>query len=89
MAVTALQRPDFRTIGKFRARHLTALSGLFVQVLRPCQRAGLVRLGHVALDGTKVKANASKHGSCVVHDNVQGGVHVQVHVKVNVNVNAN
>ena len=61
MAVTALQRPDFRTIGKFRVRHLPALAGLFVQVLRLCQRAGLVRLGHVALDGTKVKANASKH----------------------------
>ena len=61
MAVTAMQRPDFRTIGKFRARHLTALGGLFLQVLRLCQRAGLVRLGHVALDGTKVKANASKH----------------------------
>ncbi len=61
MAVTAMQRPDFRTIGKFRVRHLSALSGLFVQVLRLCQRAGLVRLGHVALDGTKVKANASKH----------------------------
>jgi transposase len=61
MAVTALQRPDFRTIAKFRLRHLRALSGLFVQVLKLCQRAGLVSLGHVAVDGTKVKANASKH----------------------------
>jgi transposase len=61
MAVTAMQRPDFRTIAKFRLRHLDALSGLFVQVLRLCQRAGLVRLGHVSVDGTKVKANASKH----------------------------
>jgi transposase len=61
MAVTAMQRPDFRTIAKFRVRHLQALSGLFVQVLKLCQRAGLVRLGHVAVDGTKVKANASKH----------------------------
>lgn len=61
MAVTAMQKPDFRTINKFRLRHLDALGGLFVQVLRLCQRAGLVRLGHVALDGTKVKANASKH----------------------------
>lgn len=61
MAVTAMQKPDHRTIGKFRLRHLTALGDLFVQVLRLCQRAGLVRLGHVALDGTKVKANASRH----------------------------
>jgi transposase len=60
-AVTGLQRPDFRTIAEFRKRHLAALSDLFVQVLRLCQRAGLVKLGHVALDGTKIKANASKH----------------------------
>jgi transposase len=59
--VTALNRPDFRTISEFRRRHLTALAGLFVQVLRLCQRAGLVGLGHVALDGTKLRANASKH----------------------------
>ena len=61
MAVTGMQRPDFRTISDFRKRHLTALGELFVQVLRLCQEAGLVKLGHVALDGTKVKANASKH----------------------------
>jgi len=61
MAVTALEKPDFRTIASFRARHLEALKGLFVQVLRLCQKAKLVKLGHVALDGTKVKANASKH----------------------------
>ena len=61
MAVTALNRPDFRTIADFRRRHLEALSGLFVQVLQLCRKAGLATLGHVALDGTKVKANASKH----------------------------
>jgi transposase len=61
MAVTALQRPDFRTISDFRKRHLEGLSGLFGQVLALCQQAGLVKLGHVALDGTKMKANASKH----------------------------
>jgi transposase len=61
MAVTGMQTPDFRTINDFRKRHLAALKGLFVQVLRLCQKAGLVKLGHVALDGTKVKANASKH----------------------------
>jgi transposase len=61
MAVTALQQPDFRTIATFRRRHLPALRVLFQQVLRLCQRAGLVQLGHVALDGTKIRANASKH----------------------------
>jgi transposase len=60
-AVTAMQRPDFRTISDFRKRHSEALHGLFVQVLRLCREAGLVKLGHVALDGTKIKANASKH----------------------------
>jgi transposase len=60
-AVTAMQRPDFRTISDFRKRHSAALRGLFVQVLRLCRGAGLVKLGHVALDGTKIKANASKH----------------------------
>jgi transposase len=53
--------PDFRTISEFRKQHLAALRGLFVQVLRLCQHAGLVTLGHIALDGTKLKANASKH----------------------------
>ena len=61
MAVTVLQQPDFRTISDFRKRHLAALGGLFVQVLALCEQAGLVKLGHVALDGTKIKANASKH----------------------------
>ena len=61
MALTGLNRPDFRTISDFRKRHLTALSALFVQVLRLCQQAGLVKLGHVAVDGTKLRANASKH----------------------------
>jgi transposase len=61
MAVTGMQRPDFRTISDFRKRHLKALAGLFVQVLCLCRAAGLVKLGHVALDGTKIKANASKH----------------------------
>ena len=61
MAIVALDAPDFRTISEFRRRHLAALSALFVQVLELCERAGLVKLGHVALDGTKIKANASKH----------------------------
>jgi len=61
MAVTAMNQPDFRTIAKFRRRHLKALSDLFVQVLKLCQAAGLVKLGHVALDGSKIAANASVH----------------------------
>ncbi len=61
MAVTAMARPDFRTISEFRRRHLKALGGLFQQVLKLCAQAGLVKLGHVALDSTKIRANASKH----------------------------
>src|SRR5450631_249880 len=59
--IVALDPPDFRTISDFRKRHLKALGGLFLQVLKLCETAGLVKLGHVALDGTKIKANASKH----------------------------
>jgi transposase len=55
------QHPDHDSIAAFRQRHLPALADLFVQVLRLCHAAGLVKLGHVALDGTKIKANASKH----------------------------
>jgi len=61
MAVTAMNRPDFRTIAMFRRRHLKALGDLFVQVLKLCRAAGLVKLGHVALDGTKIAGNASVH----------------------------
>src|SRR5438552_1736613 len=60
LMIVALDPPDFRTVSEFRRRHL-ALSGLFIQVLRLCETAGLVKLGHVALDGTKIPANASKH----------------------------
>jgi len=59
--LTGNQQPDHSRISDFRLVHLDALAGLFVQVLRLCQKAGLVSLGNVALDGTKVKANASKH----------------------------
>jgi transposase len=55
------QHPDHDSIAAFRQRHLRALARLFVQVLQLCEATGLVKLGHVALDGTKVKANASKH----------------------------
>jgi len=60
-AVAALNQPDFRTISEFRRRHLDALAGLFVQVLAVCRKAGLAGLDHIAVDGTKIKANASKH----------------------------
>ena len=59
--LAANNTPDFRTISDFRKNHLEALAGLFLQVLLLCQHEGLVKLGHVALDGTKVRANASKH----------------------------
>jgi hypothetical protein len=54
--IVALDPPDFRTISDFRKRHLRALGALFLQVLRLCETAGLIKLGHVALDGTKIKA---------------------------------
>ena len=59
--LAANNTPDFRTISDFRKDHLEALGELFLQVLELCQQAGLVKLGHVALDGTKVRANASRH----------------------------
>ena len=59
--LTGNQQPDHSRISEFRRRNLDALSELFVQILRLCQAAGMVSLGHVALDGTKVQANASKH----------------------------
>jgi transposase len=61
MMIVAGDAPDFRTISEFRRRHLKALAALFVQVLQLAEKAGLVKLGHVSLDGTKIKANASKH----------------------------
>jgi transposase len=59
--LTGNQQPDHSRISEFRRRNLEVLSELFVQNLRLCQTAGMVSLGHVALDGTKVQANASKH----------------------------
>ena len=53
--------PDYHTIGEFRQRFTAELKDLFLQVLLLCREAGLVRLGHVSLDGTKLRANASKH----------------------------
>ena len=61
MFLAGQARPDHKTIAEFRRRHLTAFKGLFLTSLRLCQAAGLARLGRVAIDGTKLKANASKH----------------------------
>jgi transposase len=63
LALTGMQKPDHRTVNLFRQRHLKALGGLFGQVLKLCEKAGLVKLGHVAVDGTRIRANASKQKS--------------------------
>lgn len=60
MYLAGLQHPDFRTIAAFRARHIEVMDDLFNQVLMLCDMAGLVKLGHVSVDGSKFKANASK-----------------------------
>jgi hypothetical protein len=59
--LVADQHPDYRSIARFRARHLDALAELFVQALRLCKKAGLVKMGTLAIDGTKLRANASRH----------------------------
>ena len=59
--LAAGNQPDFRTISDFRKQHLAALQGLFDQVLQIALQAGTMKLGRVVLDGSKVKANASKH----------------------------
>jgi hypothetical protein len=61
--ICANQRPDHTTIARFRQRHEAALAGLFGEVLALCAEAGLVRVGVVAIDGTKVHANASQHAT--------------------------
>ncbi|MGH7733262.1 MAG: IS1182 family transposase [Gemmatimonadales bacterium] len=65
--LTANAAPDYRSISRFRRRHLMALKGLFVQVLALCAEAGLLSLGRVALDGTKLRASASRH-KAMSHD---------------------
>lgn len=62
--LSANQHPDHSSLAEFRRRHLPAMRALFVEVLQLCQKAGLVKLGHVALDGTKIKANASRFRNC-------------------------
>ena len=59
--LAANNTPRLPPVSDFRKDHLVALGGLFLKVLELCQQAGLVKLGHISLDGTKMKANASKH----------------------------
>ena len=59
--LAADQHPDHDTISNFRQMHLQSIAELFMQALQLCDKAGLIKLGHVAIDGTKLKANASKH----------------------------
>jgi Transposase domain (DUF772) len=61
MMLAAGNRPDFRTLDAFRQRHLKELAGLFKQVLKLCRRKGLLEMKHVAIGGTKLLPNASKH----------------------------
>lgn len=61
--IAAQQAPDHATIARFRVRHETALAGLFSEVLAMCRGSGLVKVGLIAIDGTKVHANASHHSN--------------------------
>src|SRR5207302_604191 len=61
MAIVGQERPDFRTISDFRKQHLEPFKEVFVQVVRLAGEAGLVKLGNVATDGTKIQGNASRH----------------------------
>ena len=79
--LAAGNQPDFRTIAEFRRRHLEALSKLFKQVLLLCQEAGLVKLGHVSLDSTKVKANASKHKAMSYERMVKSEVQLEKEIR--------
>jgi transposase len=79
--LAAGNQPDFRTVAEFRRRHLGALSKLFVQVLLLCQEAGLVKLGHVSLDSTKVKANASKHKAMSYERMVKSEVQLEKEIR--------
>src|SRR5437870_12544018 len=61
--IAAQQKTDHATIARFRARHEVALAELFTSVLGLCKQAGLVKVGVIAIDGTKVHANASHHSN--------------------------
>ena len=71
--LSANTAPDYRSLARFRRRHLDALNDLFVQVLVLCATAGLVKLGRVALDGTKLRASASRH-KAMSYDRLTGRI---------------
>ena len=79
--LTGGQHPDHSRIAGFRKEYRGELTALFVQVLRVCRKAGLVKLGHVALDGTKVAANASKHKAMSYGRMVKGEQELAAEVK--------
>ncbi len=76
------QHPDYRSIARFRKRHLEALGELFVQTLRLCGQAGLVGLGSLALDGTKLRANASRHKAMSYERMVQAEAQLEAEIAV-------
>src|SRR6185369_12055774 len=75
------QQPDHDSLAEFRKRHLEEIGRLFVQVVEMCQRAGLVKLGHVAIDGTKIKANASKRKSLTYKELTKGEKESEAKIK--------
>jgi hypothetical protein len=75
------QQPDHDSLAEFRKRHLEEIGRLFVQVVEMCQRAGLVKLGHVAIDGTKIKANASKRKSLTYKELTKGEQELEAKIK--------
>ena len=81
MFLTAQAAPDFVVIRRFRKRHLKAFTALFTQALGLCARAGLVSLGNVALDGSKIRANASRHRAMSYDRMVRAEVELAAEVK--------
>lgn len=78
--LAANQAPDFRSVARFRRRHLDALEALFMEVLELCQAAGMVKLGRVALDGSKVRANASRRKAMSYKRMTEREAHLQAEV---------
>jgi transposase len=76
------QHPDYRSIGRFRKRHLDALGDVFVESLRLCREASLVGLGSLALDGTKLRANASRHKAMSYERMVKKEVELETEIEV-------
>jgi transposase len=79
--LSADQHPDHDSMADFRVRHMQALPGLFLQVLQLCEKAGMVKLGHVSLDGSKLKANASKHKAMSYDRMVEKERHLEAEIQ--------